>query len=221
VIVVLTINREYSKMPLRFTPRSPREQPPAGSHNAVITGVIDLGSQPTAYGLKPQVMIQFQLVDEKTSGGRPFTLNRRYNYTSHPSGSLRSDLDALFGQPLSSADIAKFDLAGLLGMTCIVGVSHVDRNDRTYANIMSVMQRPKGVPARMPCDDGGAFSLSDEPFDRAGFDALPQWIQTLISQSPEFQAVVAAPQDTKAALERVLRPPPRERDGLADDEIPF
>jgi hypothetical protein len=103
-------------------------------------------------------------------------------------------------------------------MTCTVGIAHVNRNDRVYANIMSVMQRRKSAPARMPCD-GLTFSLSDEPFDEAGYARLPQWMQTVIAQSPEYQAAVASPEDTEAALKRILQPPPRVDD--LDDDIPF
>jgi hypothetical protein len=117
-----------------------RELPPPGAHMAICAYVVDLGTQETNFGSKRQVYIGWELPDERMSDGKPFMVGRRYTFSSNAKAALRADIESWLGRPLSAADFGQLDLSTLLGMTCTLGIQHQISNDRTYANIASVLR---------------------------------------------------------------------------------
>jgi hypothetical protein len=207
------------------------ELAPPGSHTAVCFRVVDLGTQAGMYGPKRQIQISWELPDELMRNGRPFEISRRYTLSSNRKSALRADIEGLLGRTLTSADCGRFDLSQLLGMTCLVGVKHETREDgRTFANVTSVMRRPKAVPERMPCtNEAFVFSLADRPFRQHEFEQLPQWLRDVVARSPEY-AMATKPQapassgaqkQLKAILADSPAPKPEPAAGSLDDEIPF
>jgi hypothetical protein len=164
--------------------------------------------------------------------GRPFTVSRRYTFSSSRKSTLREHLEAWFGRGLTVADLGKFNLSQLLGSTCLIGVKHDTKEDgRTFANVASVMKRPKAVPERLPCTNGAiAFSLTDRPFHQNEFEALPQWVRDAVMRSPEYEVAIRPQAQVSAGTKRklkailadkpALKPKPVDED-LDDDDIPY
>ena len=153
-------------MPIYMPEERPRELPPPGAHTAVCFRVVDLGTQQTPYGTKRQIYIGWELPDERMGNGQPFTIGRYYTYSSDERATLRADIQGWLGRPLSNGDFGKFDLTSLLGATCLIGISHETKNDRTRAAIASVMRPNKGTPTRLPLINNAIMlSLNDRPFD--------------------------------------------------------
>ena len=208
------------------------EQPPPGSHVACCFRTIDLGTQPGQYGPRPQVLFSWELVDEAMSDGRRFTISRRYGLSSSRKSNLRGTVENWLGRTLASNEFGKFDLASLLGTTCLIGIQHETREDRIYADVTSVMRRPKSVADRMsPTNEAIAFSLADRPFRQHDFEKLPEWVRTAIARSPEYglatkpQSQKAISAGTKQRLKAILadEPAPKPEPVVEDldDEIPF
>src|SRR6516164_8022450 len=103
---------------------------PAGTHSAVCSRIVDLGTQSTTYGPKPQILISWELTDEAAVEERPFTVSRVYNLSVNRKSALRSDVEGWLGRTLAAADFGRFDLAELLGRTCTVSIRHDDRDGR-------------------------------------------------------------------------------------------
>jgi len=61
---------------------------PAGLHPAVCIAVVDLGLQQTPFGVKPQILLQFELADASMDDGRPFTLSRKFTAGLNKRGNL-------------------------------------------------------------------------------------------------------------------------------------
>jgi len=109
-------------------------------------------------------------------------------------------------------------------------VKHDTKEDgRTFANIASVMKRPKAVPERLSPDNATiAFSLADRPFRQHEFETLPQWVRDAVMRSPEYEAAtkpqkqvsVSTKQRLKGILADKPAPKPKPDDDDLDDEIP-
>jgi hypothetical protein len=169
-------------------PRAPRELPSAGTQFAVCYGIVDLGTQGTTYGPKPQVMVQFEMLDETASNGKPLLLSRRYTMSADPKSSLRQDLESWLGRTLSDEEIARIDLSRFLGEAALLAIRHEARGDKIFANITSVLKPPSGREQKArPDTPMVAFSLQQRPFDGVGFARLPQWLQTVIANAPEYK----------------------------------
>src|SRR5579864_8353527 len=125
---------------------------PEGNHVAVCFAAIDFGTQPPTFPgateHKRIVYIGWELPDEKTSDGRPFTIGKQYTYSSHPKSTLRRDLEAWRGKKFSDSEIEDFDIAKLIGAGCMIGIVHTEKQ---AASRSRSLPGASGVPIlRMP-----------------------------------------------------------------------
>lgn len=120
----------------------PSEYPlcPDGLHSAVIVDTVDLGMQSSPWGEKHRlsIVLETQLQDED---GKNYILIKKYNWSLHEKSSLRRDLERLLGKKFTSDELlAGVNLENLIiGMSCNILVVHNETEDRTYANIESIL----------------------------------------------------------------------------------
>jgi hypothetical protein len=133
-------------------------------------------------------MVQFEMLDETASNGKSLLLSRRYTMSADPKSSLRQDLESWLGRTLSDEEIARIDLSRFLGEAALLAIRHEARGDKIFANITSVLKPPSGREQKArPDTPMVAFSLQQRPFDGVGFARLPQWLQTVIANAPEYK----------------------------------
>jgi hypothetical protein len=218
-------------MAIILPPETVYEQPPAGSHTAVCHRVTDFGTQQGMYGPKYQILIGFELPDERMADGRVFTISRRYTLSSDRKSALRIALEGWFGRTLTSGEFGRFDLAELLGLTCLIGIRRDTKDDgKVFASVASVMRRTKSMPERLPCiNEAISFSLTDRPLREHELQKLPQWQQDAVRRSPEYETATKPQKQisagTKQRLKAILADSPAPKpepvvDDL-DDSIPF
>jgi hypothetical protein len=195
--------------------------PPEGTFIGICYRVVDLGTQETTYKgqIKHQrlLLISWELPDELMEDGRPFTVSRRYTYSSSSKSNLRKDLESWRGKRFTDAEIEGFDVATLLGVGCMLNVAHSERDGTTYANIGAIVRLPKGTKVPQLTNGMVALSLDDRPFDWHSFEALGERLQEVIKKAPEFERAV---KDLPAQDEP---PPAMETDygALPDEDVPF
>ena len=125
------------------------EIPPAGTHPAILVGLVDLGTQEVAYQQKishvRKVLLLWELTTEKMSGfkDRNFIVQRDYTMTFSEKSSLRGLMEEWRGKAFSAND--EIDLAVMVGKPCFVSIIHETKGDRTFSKIKSVGQVPKGM----------------------------------------------------------------------------
>src|SRR3990167_3937268 len=128
--------------------------PPAGTHIAICTRFIDLGTQESEWQGKAKkahkVILTWELCNEAMEDGRPFTISKRYTWSTHEKATLRHDLEGWRGKAFTDDDIygAKpFDIRNVLGKPCMLSLVHDAKEGTTYANISSVSGLPRGMTA--------------------------------------------------------------------------
>jgi hypothetical protein len=214
-----------TEMKIRIPEEKSRETVPAGSHYGVGYTVCDLGVQNGPYGAKRQLYLRWELPGERTSKGEPFTIGKFYTLTANERGALRQDLESWFGRTLSGDDIAGLDLGeALLGRTAMLGVIHnAGQNGKLRANVSSVMLPPRGKPEKVSTANDPSIFGFDDDFDRRAYDALPEWLRTIVSRSPEYRRGTAPQSGTaKDRLDNGLNGGSTAPvDDLVDDEIPY
>jgi hypothetical protein len=164
---------------------------PAGTHLATCYIVADIGHQEGAYGIKPKVVLVWELPNEKMQDGRPFAISQIYTASLSEKANLRHDLEAWRGRPFSKDELAGFDLKNVLGKSCTLTVTHSTKGDRTYANIASIGGVMKGMQVPALTNEPILFDM--DAFDNAVLQALPKWIQTKIENAVTPAAKKAAP----------------------------
>ena len=149
-IVAKASDNKFEKFPL----------PDEGTVQAVCAGVWDLGMQKTTYNgvdkLQHKVVIAWelnQLIDSPESEyhGMPYMLSKTYTLSLYENSNLRRDLESWRGKPFSEQQVEDgFDVEKLYGINCLVGIAHVTKNDKTFANITSILPLMKGTENIVP-----------------------------------------------------------------------
>jgi hypothetical protein len=161
-ILAKSSDKEFEKFPL----------PDEGTVQAVCAGVWDLGMQKTVYNgnekVQHKVVVAWeinQMIDapESEYHGKPYMLSKTYTLSLFENATLRRDLESWRGKAYTEAEInTGVDVEKLYGINCLVGVAHVTKGDKTYANITSILPLLKGVEKIKPV--------------RGQMEAPPKWV---------------------------------------------
>ena len=165
---------------------------PAGNHVAICYAMVDLGQQHVVFNNEEKwqrkVYIGWELSNEQMADGRPFMVSRQFTMSLHEKSTLRAVLESWRGRPFTDDELMGFDLKNILGKPCMVNVVHATGNNgRTYANVKSIATMPKGMPVPEQINPTMLFEFGDQGFDEDKYIALPQWLQTKISESKDYQ----------------------------------
>ena len=125
---------------------------PAGPHSACAVDIVDLGMVPNPFkdGQKQHKFRIVWQVAERKDDGKPFLVTKQYTASLHEKAALRKDLESWRGVPFTKEEAAGFDVERLIGVPCLLNVQHVERNGKVYANVVSLMKLPKGMPVVQP-----------------------------------------------------------------------
>jgi hypothetical protein len=132
------------------------EPAPAGTWAAVCVDVIDLGQQPVEYKgqekLQHKVRIAWQLTEDAglTEDHQPMLAMRRYTLSLDERAALRKDLETWRGRKFTAQELNGWDIEAVIGVPCLLSISHTQRDGKTFANVDAVLRLPNGMPAPAP-----------------------------------------------------------------------
>lgn len=199
------------------------EQTPAGTFMARCYRFIDLGSHEQTYqgeskGLKRLVMIGFELPTELMEDGRPFSIHKRYTWSTHEKANMRKDLESWRGAKFNDHDFGPdgFDVRNLLGVPATLTIVHSESDGKNYSNIASIGKAMKGVAIPDPINVQVYLSLEPQAFDRAVFDGLSDKLKAFIAESPEYGVIFGAKATASSKPPARSFQAPLEQD---DDEV--
>lgn len=190
---------------------------PAGTHNAVCTRLIDLGTDDGGlYGPKRQIMIGWELEErDPTFDNARFMVFGYYTLSMNEKANLRKLLTGWRGKDY--ADDEDVDIASIVGRPCMLTVVHAqNQQGNTRAKVNAASPLPKGLEALTPEGDTICLNLEPGEFDSAEFEKLSERLQERLRQTPEWQALTDGPQKNP-------QPVAMEATGGDDlnDDIPF
>ncbi len=137
-------------MPLVVSAGSDFPLAPSGLHTAICVDVHDLGIVETPWGAKHRVALIWQLGDELDEKGKPYEVRKAYGFSLGKKASLRADLESWRGRPFTAEELLGWDLEQIIGKQCQVMISHVDKADKTYANVTAVVPAAKRQKVPFP-----------------------------------------------------------------------
>jgi len=203
---------------------------PPGVYLARCFRIIDLGTQRGEWKGKEKwsrkVMFQWELYGEDEEGnaltmddGRPMSISKQYTLSLGENAQLRADLKAWRGRDFTPEELNEFDISKVLGVACMINVSHGEKDGKTYANISGVTPVPKAMRAAIPkpINDLQLFDVSEPDMDVMG--KLSDRMQEKIKACKEWQKV-----DVNKAASQSAKPQSDEPGGAFDDmadDIPY
>jgi hypothetical protein len=113
--------------------------PDEGLHKAVLVDAVDLGDLETPWGPKHKVSLIFEL-QETSEEGDHFIVGKRFTKSLNEKAALRKFLEKWRGEKYSPSELQQgVDLENLLGLNATLFIVHNETEERTYANIESIL----------------------------------------------------------------------------------
>jgi hypothetical protein len=165
------------------------EIPDEGPYTATVTRFIDLGIQTTKFGETRMASICFELADTKQRNGNPMLAFMPIFNFSARSKKFREFVRTLTGLH----DIRDVDTRGLVGMPCMVDITHtVTEDGNTFANV--AVRRPK-PGAKKPKVKSALihFSLHPSEFSEEDLETVPEGQRERIKNSRTYRELTLTP----------------------------
>jgi len=175
-----------------------------GMHHSVCYGIYDLGTHhnPIFDNRSRKVLVCWELPEERIEIEKdgekkdlPRAISKQYTLSLHEKANLRKDLESWRGKSFTSAELEGFDITKLLGVNCMLQVIHRTKNEKTYANIASIVPL-YGKQKVEPENPIRFFSFEDNMDIPEG---TPEWIEKKIKESDEWEARMTSSSDDKDA----------------------
>ena len=162
--------------------RSLYPTPDEGLHHAVLVDAVNLGQLETPWGPKEKVSLIFEL-QTTDEDGKPFIVGKRFTRSLNEKASLRKFLEKWRGAKYSPAELSEgVDLENLIGMSAILFIVHNESDEKTFANIESVIpykSQKTGKIAFFELKPSGDYTRVK---DREGYKEPEQYAETVNGQ---------------------------------------
>ena len=174
---------------------------PAGNYMAKCVQIIDLGSQEgTKFGsdetvINAKIRIVWEIPAEVSTytdaegveHAKPAFIGKKFTASLHEKSNLRQTLASWRGRDFTELELEGFNLANIIGKDCLINITHIKKEDKTYVNIAAVTPMMKG----QKCNDSISkqFYFDLDKFDQEIWELLPDWLQTTIALSPEYKSL--------------------------------
>lgn len=214
---------------------APREQVPAGMHLARCYEMIQIGTVTDVWEGQSKSMMKvrigFELPEEtrvfkEENGEQPMVISREFTLSMHEKSTLRAFLESWRGKKFTEEEAKRFDITALIGATCQLNVTHTEKGDKVNAKIQGATPLHKSMVNAMPPAVNKVRVLSYADFDWDIYNSLPDFIKTMIANTPEYGAILAA----KTASERAnatkthgttAAPAPHADQEVDENDLPF
>ncbi len=183
-----------------------------GTYPAVCDMVVLMGLQPGSAAFpkpKLKVYIRWQVPEERTEDDRPMVVGSSFTASMNEKAELRKILKGWRGKDFTDEEAEAFDVAKLVGQTCMISVVEKVSGGKTYCNVASVSKLPKTTPAPKLEGEPLVYWNTRSTEDGFVFRKLPQWLQKKIEEQIEPQRETAS------------APAAPSGDPFPDDDIPF
>ncbi len=160
-----------------------RELPSEGMHNAVLVGLIDLGtSEDKMFGvIKRDALMVFE-IDERNSDGKRHQVSGFYNQTMNPKSKMYQTIVTWQGR-MSKAEAKAFDLETLLGKPASLVIQPTESGN---VKICSITPHAPNAEKLEPEGEIFSFWLDDFPDNEEILEGLSDFVKDRVKNSKEY-----------------------------------
>jgi hypothetical protein len=169
-----------------------------GTHIARCVTVVDIGIQESKFGNKEKIYLGFEVpgqrVLKKNDDGKeedigPALIGSTYTASISPKSILGQHLISWRGRAFTEEEKAGFNIFNVLGVPCMISVTHRSYEGKTYANITGIMKLPKEMAASVPEAETPLVAYTPQSNEYSGnFDKLPEWLQKKVTEGHRMEA---------------------------------
>ena len=125
-------------------------------------------------------------------GEKPYHVRKEYTLSMNEKSNLRKDLKSWRGKDFTEEEAKNFDVTKLIGIPCMLSVTHKESGGKTYLEVTGVSPLMKGFT--IPNQITPSFELSYDNFSMEKFMTLPEFIRKKMEKSLEFKPIEHANQ---------------------------
>ena len=171
---------------------------PEGMHVARCYSIIDLGTQEIEWEgekkLQRKIYVTFEIPSimkefKEGEGEKPQVIGKKYTLSFHENARLTRDLTSWLSSKKLEGDMAYWLDEYVVGTECMLNVIHNVYKEKTYANIETITPLPTSIKCPKQINPSMNFDL--QVFDAKKYAILPEWIQKIIVESPEYGYLVS------------------------------
>lgn len=173
----------------------------AGNHIARCIQIVDLGTQAEKafeseeIKMNKKVRITWELPNEvktytdKESGEektRVELVGQEFKASLHEKAKLRKMLASWRGRDFTDEELKGFSLDKLIGVPCMINLTHTEKDGKKYVNIAAITPLAKGMTCPDQVNESIKFEI--ENYTLEVFHKLPEFVREKIKKSQEMQA---------------------------------
>ena len=201
-------------------PKSTYEAVPAGTHVATLYSIVNLGTSSFEFKgemkTSTKIRLTFELPGEMREFGedkvmKPMAISREFGFSMGKKSHLRPFVEGMLGVALHDEEAYAFDIEDLLGRSCLLSVSHTEKDGNVYSNINSASPLMKGMASPTGINATSLIDVNTATPEQ--IEALPGFLRDKIKASEEWKARQSV-SDMDAGI------PPFE-DNIANEDNPF
>lgn len=161
------------------------ELPPAGSHPAVLIGLVDMGTTESVFNGEKKdrhkILLAWELTAEMDSNGNPFVVTGDYTWSLNSKAQLRKIVEGFRGKAMG--DNEEFDLAGMLGQPCMVSLSEgTSSKGKKFIEVTAVAKPPRGMTVPPASHEPYLFHWGAIGSTKDDFE-IPSWMPKLYGRA--------------------------------------
>ena len=164
---------------------------PARCYSMVHIGTVTeniMGEDKTMNKVRISWEIPTELKEFKQGEGeKPWVVSKEYTLSLHEKSTLRKDLKSWRGKDFTEDEAKGFDISKLLGVACMLSISHKESKGKKYMEVAGVSPLIKGFA--LPAQINPTFELNYENFTIEAFNTLPEFIRKKMESSQEFKKI--------------------------------
>lgn len=177
------------------------ELAPKGTHLARVWKIAFLGTQKSIWEGKEKELdklrIWWELPEEAKSweveeNGKTvtkdgiFSISKEYTFSMGDKSNLRPIVEGIIGSKLSDDEAWDFDIESIIGMPCLIRVSHQSSKDgnREFAKVESTSELMKSQTCPPQVNETVIINASEITAEEV--EALPDYLRDAIKLSPQF-----------------------------------
>lgn len=196
---------------------------PAGTHIARVIGLIYIGTIETEFKGEKKSLYKVRITWElpnKThefrpgEGQKPFTVSKEYTFSMGKKSNLRPVVEGIIGTSLTDEEAFGFDLNTIIGLPCLISLTHDEGETGKYVVINGTSQLLEGVVCPPQVNETKVLEYGTN-WNQAYFDSLPDFIKDKIKSSKEYGLKMDLDGMRKKAPEQV------DSETINPNDIPF
>ena len=207
----------------------------AGTYVARCISMIHIGTiEETIKGAKKslnKVLIKWELPNKKKEfkegeGEKPYVVSKDFTLSMNAKANLRKFLESWRGKALTEDECKAFDITKVIGAPCMLSIIHTtSAAGKVYADVASISKLMEGLV--VPPQINPSVELNYDNFDRAIFEALPEFIRKKIESSFEYKQMMNGGEAAEFEREEQLRKQGQVSNGPVtnnaghNDDLPF